>query len=108
MKSLPYQVRTATGDVFDVEFPLHAETVSAVRVAQLITALLDRIDKDIAVAGETSNGDVLQAVAMTLAIRARMIHTPAATTERLAKRLVDEALAAMADASRQQPDVGHA
>ena len=49
MKKLPYRARTATGDVFDFSFPLHDETGDAVRVEQLVTTLLDAVDRDIAV-----------------------------------------------------------
>jgi len=108
MKKLPYRVRTAAGDTFDVVFPLHDETGDAVRVDQLVTALLDAIDRDIAVAGETSNGDVLQAAAMALAIRARMIHAPREVTERLTAQLVASALKVVSATERESPPLGHA
>ncbi len=108
MKKLPYRARTATGTVFEIEFPLHRETGDAVRVAQMVTLLLDAVDKDIAIAGETSNGDVLQALAMAMAIRAGMIHAPHEATGSLARRLLSDALDAMADASCRGPEVGHA
>ena len=105
---LPYRATTRTGDVFDIEFPLHRETGDAVRVGQLVSAVLEAIDKDIAVAGETSNGDVLQAIAMTMAIRAGMIHAPHETSENLAKHLLSIALDAMADSTNHGPRAGHA
>ncbi len=108
MKKLPYRAQTGTGTVFEIEFPLHRETGDAVRVSQLVSHLLDALDKDIALAGETSNGDVLQALAMTMAIRAGMIHAPQATTGGLAKRLLNDALEAMSDSTRSEPDIGHA
>ena len=106
MKKPPYRARTTTGDSFDIDFPLHGETLDAVRVGQLISAVLDAIDKDIALAGETSNGDVLQALAM--AIRARMIHAPRAALETLSVQLLQTALAAAAEATRDTPQMGHA
>ena len=108
MAKLPYRAHTATGDRLDIAFPLHRETVSAVRVEQLVSTLLSAIDKDIAIADETSNGDVLQAVAMTLAIRAGMIHAPSETTERLAAQLLAGAFGAVADSERTSPPAGHA
>lgn len=96
------------GDTFDIEFPLHQETGDAVRVGQILTALLSAIDRDISIAGETSNGDVLQAVAMALAIRARMIQAPVEVTERLSSELLQGALTAVADAKHEQPQTGHA
>ena len=108
MKKLPYRARTTSGDVFDIEFPLHGETGDTVRVGQLVTAVLKALDKDIALAGETSNGDVLQAMAMVLAIRARMIHAPQTLTERLSIDLVRTALDAVASSVHQNPQIGHA
>ncbi len=105
---LPYRAQTRTGDAFDIEFPLHGETGSAVRVGQLLSAVLEAIDKDIAVAGEVSNGDVLQAVAMTMAIRAEMIHAAHETSAALAKDLLSKALDAMADSTTYRPRAGHA
>ena len=108
MKYLPYQANTATGDSFDLSFPLHDDTGSAVRVAQLISVVLETIDKDIAAMGETSNGDVLQAVAMALAIRARMIHAPTPVVRQLSVELVESALAAAAASERQTVPSGNA
>jgi hypothetical protein len=108
MKRLPYRVQTQTGDVFEIEFPLHADTRDAVRVDQLVTGILQAVDRDFAIASEMSNGDVLQALAMAMAIRARMIYAPNGITERLAGNLLTKALDAAAGAARQTPDTGHA
>ncbi len=48
MKKLPDRARTACGDSFDIDFPLHDETRDAVRVGQLLSTVLEAIDKDIA------------------------------------------------------------
>ena len=108
MKKLPYRVETGMGDRFDIEFPLHGETGDPVRVGQLLSAMLDAIDRDIAIAGETSNGDVLQAAAMAMAIRAGMIHAPHATTAELSKRLLVTALEAMENSTQRKREAGHA
>lgn len=108
MKKLPFRAATASGDVFDIEFPLHGETADPVRVGQLVSALLNTVDRDVAIAGETSNGDVLQALAMALAVRARMVHAPSQTSGALAAQLLKTALAAAAEARRETPQIGHA
>ena len=108
MKTLPYRATTGTGDQFDIDFILHPDTHSGVRVSQLITVVLDAINRDVTHMGESSNGDVLQALAMALAIRARMIHAPHESVERLTRGLVRNALNAVADANRQTPRIGHA
>jgi hypothetical protein len=108
MKRLPYRATTGTGDVFDIEFPLDPGTGDAVRIHQLLSDLLLAIDHAVSRAGPMSNGDVLQAMAMALAVRTRMIHAPAETRERLAVQLVSRALDAAEAAPRQAPQAGHA
>ena len=108
MKTLPYRVETGTGDTFDIEFPLHEKTGDPVRVGQLVSELLSTIDRDLALFADTSNGDVLQAVAMVLAVRSGMVHADIDTTGRLASQPLSTALNAVAEAPRQEPQTGHA
>lgn len=108
MRPLPFRVETASGDVLDITFPLHADTGSAMRVDQMLSAILEAIDTDISVCGETSNGDVLQALAMALAVRARMIHAPQDVTMQLASDLLALASRAATEAERVQPPSGNA
>jgi hypothetical protein len=105
---LPYRVRTATGERFDIAFPLHSETVSPSRVAQMLSAVLNALDSEVRLDPATSNGDMLQAVAMALAVRALMIDTPHDVTERLSANLVRMALAATRSGGRTHGPVGHA
>ena len=108
MRPLPYRVETATGDILDITFPLHDDTGSAMRVDQMLTAILATLDQDIKLCGETANGDVLQALAMALAIRARMIHAPAEMTAQLAQQLLANASLAAGEAERATPQTGNA
>jgi len=108
MRPLPYRVETATGDILDITFPLHGETGSPMRVDQLLSAILNAVDQDIKLCGETGNGDVLQALAMALAVRARMIHAPEDVTAKLAHELLTSATTAAATAERTSPETGNA
>ncbi len=108
MQQLPYLAQTATGDTFDIAFPLHTETGDPVKVEQLITVILKSIDDEIAVTGPTSNGDVLQAVVMALAIRSGMIHAPLETSTALAHDLVETALEAFGRATVNRAPSGRA
>ena len=108
MAKLPFRARTSTGDVFDFDFPLHSETVSAVRVGQMVSVLLGAIDRDIATAGAMSDGDLLQAIAMTMAVRARMVYAPWPTAGRLAVNLTTVSIDAAAECDRQLLQHGHA
>ena len=106
MRPLPYRATTSTGDVFDLEFPLHPDTEDAIGISKLISEILLVIDRTIAAGDATSNGDVLQAVAMAMSIRARMINAPTALTAGLATDLLSTALAATAAVPRQRPPSG--
>jgi hypothetical protein len=105
---LPYTARTRSGDVFEIAFPLHPATGNPVRVSQLLTALLEALDREIGVSGETSNGDVLQALAMAAAIRAAMIEAPDEITGPLARDLLSGALSAMQEATHTRAPSGRA
>ena len=105
---LPYRAQTATGGGYEIEFPLHDQTLSAVRVEQLVSSLLRVIDTDISGAGETSNGDLLQAIAIAMAIRAGIINASHDTSERLAHQLLHQALDAVAASRLYRPQSGHA
>lgn len=108
MRPLPYRVETATGDTLDITFPLHSETGSPMRVDQMLSAILNTLDQDIKLCGETANGDVLQALAMALAVRARMIHAPNDVTAKLAQELLAAATTAASSAERVSPEAGTA
>ncbi len=108
MEKLPYRVRTRTGGVYDFEFPLHAETGNPEMVGRLVSRLLDVIDKELALPGDASNGDVLQAIAMAMACRARMIHAEPGMVGDLCRTLLATALDAAGKAGDSSPVTGHA
>lgn len=108
MQKLPYRATTRSGELFDLEFPLHSETADAVRVGQLLSEILGVIDKELDFAGEMSNGDVLQAIAMAMAVRSRMIAAPPETTRKLSAELLQNAFSAAAAAEHHAPPAGHA
>lgn len=101
-KRLPYRATTTSGNQFDFEFPLHPETGSAVHVANLLDAVLATLDREIRQAGAMSNGDVLQAVAMALAVRTRILPGEPGQMGGLASGLLADALSATA-----QPAAGN-
>ena len=106
-KQLPYTAKTATGDLFDIVFDLHPETENPVKVHQLLSAILSKIDTELSVLGPSSNGDVLQAMAMALAIRTRMINAEPEQLSQMALDLAADSLQACMRAQRQRPPVGH-
>ena len=108
MKKMPFNVKTMTGDTFAIDFPLHDQTVDTMRVQQMLTEILESIDRAIGVLGETGNGDVLQAMAMATAIRAEMIYGDRELIHDLTRELVDTALEASKAARHEHDTVGHA
>ena len=99
---LPYRATTASGDVIDVTFDLHAETRDADDVSTLLTAVLSALDGKVTERATISNGDVLQALAMAVALRVAMIPAPRTVTEPLARDLLDTALSCASFAQRVQ------
>lgn len=108
MKNLPYRATTATGAVLDINFPLHPDTASAVTVGQLLDSLLRTLSREIAVLPNVANGDILQALAMALAVRTGIIHAPFALTAGETLKLLETALAAMEQAEPVGPTPGRA
>ena len=92
MKSIPYKVTTASGNQFDFQFELHPQTESAVNVSNLLSSVLDAVAREVKLLEPVGNGDVLQALAMALAVRVRMLDGNPAMLDRLAGELLDAAL----------------
>ncbi len=91
MKSLPITCITESGDGFLVSFPLHEQTRSPEDVGRLTNSLLATITEIVRDGGEVSDGDVLQALAMVMAIRAHMVDAPRETVKALIPYLLDGA-----------------
>lgn len=108
MPTLPYRAVTSSGTVIDVVFELHPETVSGSRVGEVLSALLNALDAQVEGGRTAANGDVLQAVAMALALRADMLPATRAIKEHLAQDVVARALKSVAAAGHGRTGVGHA
>ena len=107
MAHLPYTVHTDTQDTFDIEFPLSEHTEDSVRVHQLLTTVLNSIANDLKIVGTVSNGDILQALSMALAVRTRMVYAPEQTMRTIVADLTESALAPSYAAKRESDPAGH-
>ena len=107
MAYLPFPVHTDTHDTFDIDFPLSEHTENSVRVHQLLTTVLNSVDHDLKIVGAVSNGDILQALSMALAVRTRMVYAPEQTMRAIVADLADSALAASYAAKRESDPAGH-
>jgi hypothetical protein len=95
---LSYTAVSSAGDAYEIRFPLHPETRSPERVSDLLSSALEAISKDVESGTPISDGDVLQALSMALAIRARLVDAAPGTSLRLMHELVDSAFAAALEA----------
>jgi len=99
MKTLLFTALTSGGRAFDVNFSLHPQTRSAEAVSEMITGLLETLSHQVEARQDVSDGDVLQALAMTLAVRARMVDADAHSTLALVNELVEAAYRAAQEAT---------
>ena len=67
-------------------------------VSEMITGLLETLSHQVEARQDVSDGDVLQALAMTLAVRARMVDADADSTLALVNELVEAAYRAAQEA----------
>lgn len=105
-RRMPYKATTSSGNQFEFDFPLHPETGSGVTVFNLLGTVLGTLDRELQQLGAASNGDVLQALAMALAVRTRILPGEPAQMAGLARHLLDQALSApvTAAAGNTPPD----
>ena len=88
---LQFVAVTSGGRGYDIEFPLHPETRSAQSVSDLTTRLLEAISAHAGQGADVSDGDILQALAMTTAIRGRMLDGDPRAIEGLIRALQQSA-----------------
>lgn len=108
MNHLPYRYQSPTGDAISFNFPLHDQTGSATRVHQLLDRILHVLNHEVGLLGDTQNGDLLQALAMALAVRTELIPADPELTHRLARELTNQALSALPEARHARVQIGHA
>ena len=96
---LQFVAVTSGGKAFDIAFPLHPQTQSATSVSDLVTGLLAVISEHAKGRTDVSDGDILQALAMTSAIRARMLEGDPAKIADLNRFLNEQAWQAVSSAA---------
>lgn len=96
---LQFVAVTSGGRAFDIEFPLHPQTQSVSAVSDLVTRLLAVISEHAKDRTDVSDGDILQALAMTSAIRGRMLEGDQGNIADLNRLLIEQAWQAVGAAS---------
>ena len=99
-ETLAYSAITRSGETLQFDFPLHPQTVSEREVARMVSAILEGLTRSIGTRNDISDGDVLQALAMAMAIRAEMVKAPQGAAQSLSRQLVETALTATDTAVR--------
>jgi len=102
VKNLLFSALTSGGRAFDIAFPLHSQTRSPEAVSEMITRLLETLSAQVQARKDISDGDVLQALAMTLAVRAKMVDAAPDSTLTLVQELVEKAYRAAQQAASYQ------
>jgi len=95
---LQFVAVTSGGRAFDIDFPLHPQTQSALGVSDLVTRLLGAISDHAEGRADVSDGDILQALAMTSAIRGRMLDGDQSEIAELNRLLYNQAWEAVSAA----------
>lgn len=95
---LQFVAVTTGGRAFDINFPLHPETRSPTAVSALVSRLLESISEHATGRDDVSDGDILQALAMSAAIRGRMLDADPQQIETLTQLLLDNAWEAVRQA----------
>ncbi len=104
---LPYTVTTDTLTKINFLFDLSVNTKSPITVHQLLDIVLTNITQETRIS-QISNGDILQSLAMALAVRMKMIAADDALVEKMVMELVLKALKAAKKASITEVSKGNA
>ncbi len=101
-KYLPFTTIRADG-VHAIRFPLNEHTSSDRHVACILEAVLETVNDQIGLHGDVSDGDVLQALCMALAVRMHRVKAPAGAVRALVATALEQADDAVAEGREQQP-----
>jgi len=91
-RTLAFTATTAKGEVLEFKLPLHPHTSSMDHVGTLIEEILGRVSEVVEGPQDMSDGDVLQALTLALAVRLRVAGIGSDTAHRLVEDLANLAL----------------
>ena len=104
---LPYSITTDTLTKINFLFELSKDTKSPITVHQLLDLILLKITQETKI-NEISNGDVIQALSMALAVRMRMITADKDVLESIVVESVSKALESAKRAEKKVMSSGNA
>ena len=88
---LPYSITTATLTKMNFLFDLSEETTSPISVHQLLDLILKNINQETKIT-VLSNGDIIQSLAMALAVRMKMISADEKIVEKIVIDCISKAI----------------
>jgi hypothetical protein len=89
-KYLPFTA-VHTGGVREINVPLHEHTVNAGHVGAILEAVLDSVSREIGLRLNVSDGDVLQAMCMALAVRIHLVEAAPDTVRAMVASTLEQA-----------------
>ena len=98
--TLPFTATTTSGDILEFELPLHPHTGSDEHVGMLLERILDRVSDVVDGPQQVSDGDVLQALSLAIAVRLRVAGLAPESARRLVEDLANLALDGADSATR--------
>ena len=104
---IPYSITTETLTKINFLFELSIDTKSPITVYQLLDLILHKISQETRIT-EISNGDVIQALAMALAVRMKMVSANDKVVEKIVIERVTKALIAAKKADIKLISAGNA
>ena len=103
---LPYSITTSTLTKINFLFELSKDTKSPISVHQLLNLILTNINKETKIIN-LSNGDIIQALAMALAVRMKMVTANDQVIEKIVIDCVSRAINASKSAVIESPTFGN-
>jgi len=91
-RTLAFTATTSSGEVLEFQLPLHPHTSSEEHVGHLLEGVLDRVSELVEGPDNMSDGDVLQALTLALAVRLKVAGLAPETAQQLVEDLANLAL----------------
>ena len=90
--TLAFTATTSNGEVLEFHLPLHPHTSSQDHVGMLLEHVLDRVSDIVEGPDDMSDGDVLQALTLALAVRLKVAGIAPDTARQLVEDLANLAM----------------
>jgi hypothetical protein len=91
-RTLAFTATTSSGEVLEFQLPLHPHTSSETHVGTLLEGVLDRVSELVEGPDNMSDGDVLQALTLAMAVRLKVAGLAPETAQQLVEDLANLAL----------------